>query len=257
MPNQAIVEATYEVESTKLNEAPLVQSHEFRACALALRLREPGGGAINPITEEYEPLVPAFVRSGGFRWPSVGAFSYALSDVVATRITAAWPTCYAFALELELDGANVPPPLRIAATRFGGSFEKLGDEDRLIDYMIALEALVGRESEAISYRIPLKLSTLVGTSPLERARIFEVLKRAYSLRSGLAHGLHGLEESVRVQGKDVPRKDFLLEVQGYLIRCIRLFIKARDRLIDKGPLLAMAERAIVTQDRTDLERQLY
>jgi len=122
--------------------------------------------------------------------------------------------------------------------------------------MIALEALLGRENEAISYRIPLKLSTLAGASPLERARIFDVLRKAYSLRSALAHGLHGLEESVRVEGKDVPRKDFLLEVQGYLIRCIRLFIKARDLLIDKDSLLAMVEGAIVTQDRTDLEKQL-
>jgi hypothetical protein len=257
MPNQVVLEATFEVESAKLNEAPLARSHEFRACALALRLCEPGSGAIHPITEEYEPLVPGFVRSRGFHWPSVGTFSYTLDEAAATRVSQAWPTSYEFASELELNEENVPPPLRIAVRRFGGSFERLGDEDRLIDYMIALEALLGRENEAISYRIPLRSSTLLGASALERARIFDVLKAAYNLRSQFAHGSCGQRKSVSISGEIVSWKDFLLEVQHYLIRCIRLFIKAHERLIEKKCLLAIIEKAIVSQDRAELGKQLH
>jgi hypothetical protein len=256
LPGDVIIEATYEVESAKLNEAPLVRSQEFRACALALRLCEPGGGRIEPITEEYEPQVPAFVRSGAVRGLSVGVFSYALDTSVAARVKQAWPTCYAFASELAHNDANVPLPLRIAAKRFAESFGKQGDEDRLIDYVIAMEALLGRKEEAIAYRIPLKLATLVGDSPPERVRIFDVSKKAYELRSSLVHGSHELGKIVTVERSKVPWGDFLLEVQGYLIRCIRLFMKARERSITKDAVLAMIEGAIVSQDRTALERGL-
>lgn len=255
-PGSVIIEATFEVKSAKLNEAPLVRSQEFRACALALRLCEPGGGGIEPITEEYEPLVPAIVRSGEARGLISGLFSYSLDTSVAARVKQAWPTCYAFASELARNDAKVPPPLKIAAGRFAESFGKHGKEDRLIDYVIAMEALLGRENEAISYRIPLRLATLIGDSPTERVRIFDISKKSYELRSKLVHGSGELGRSVTVKGIKIPWGDFLSEVQGYLIRCIRLFMKARERSINKDEVLAIIERVIVSQDRTELERGL-
>ena len=256
IPGDTIIEAIFEVKSVKLNETPFVQSQEFRACALALRLCEPGGGRIEPMAAEYEPLVPAWARQRLVRGLTPGIFSYALDASVAERIRKAWPACYALASELARDSGNVPLPLRIAAKRFAGSFEKQGNEDKLIDYVIGLEALLGRENEAIAYRIPLRLATLIGGGPVERIRIFDVSKKSYDLRSKLVHGSDQLREHVTIKGTKVPWRDFLLEVQGYLIRCIHLFMKARARSVAKDAVLAIIEKAIVSQDRAELEREL-
>jgi hypothetical protein len=206
---------------------------------------------------EYEPLVPGEARQRMFRGLTApGFFSYTLDASVADRIKKAWPACYALASEITRNSGNVPLPLRIAAKRLAGSFEKQGNEDKLIDYVIALEALLGRENEAIAYRIPLRLATLIGADYAERIRIFDNSKKSYDLRSKLVHGSDQLSEHVTIKGTKVPWRDFLLEVQGYLIRCIHLFMRARERSLAKDAVLAIIEKAIVSQDRTELEREL-
>ena len=257
IPGDVVMEAIFKVKSARVNETPLLQYQEYRACALALHLCEPGGGRIEPMAAECEPLVPAEARQRMFRGlTGPGFFSYTLDASVGDRIKKAWPACYALASEITRNSGNVPLPLRIAAKRFATSFEKQGNEDKLIDYVIGLEALLGRENEAISYRIPLRLATLIGGGPAERIRVFDTSKKSYDLRSNLVHGSDQLREHVTIKGTNVPWIDFLLEVQGYLIRCIHLFMKARERSLAKDAVLAIIERAIVSQDRAELEREL-
>jgi len=256
IPGDIVLEATFHVNSAKLNEAPLVRSWESRACALAFRLCEPGGGRIEPIAEEYEPLVPSFARQQPFHGSTPGVFLYAIDAHVASRFKQSWSTCYAFASELVRDDPTLPIPLKMAGKRFAGSFGKWGHEDKLIDYVIAKEALLGKDNEAIAYRVALRLATLIGNNPEERVRIFTIAKRSYDSRSKLVHGSGQAGNGVRVKGSEIPWAGFLLEVEGYLIRCLRIFMKARDRAVNKETVLAMVERAIVSQDRTELERQL-
>ena len=253
IPGDMVLEATFQVDSSKLNEAPLVRYRESIACALALRLCEPGGGRIEPMAEEYEPLVPSYARQQPVRGSTSGAFLYTIDTHLASRLGQYWSASYAFASEIVRDETTLPIPLKIAGKRFAGSIGKWGHEDKLIDYVIAEEALLGKDNEAIAYRIPLRLATLIGNNPDERVRIFNIAKKSYESRSRLVHGSGQAGSGVKVNGSQIPWADFLLEVEGYLIRCIRIFMKARDGSINKDAVLGMIDRAIVSQDRTELE----
>jgi hypothetical protein len=70
------------------------------------------------------------------------------------------------------------------------AYERVLPEDRLIDYAIALEALLlrGDEHQELAYRLALRGSALLGETPDARVEIFSRLRTAYSIRSDVVHG---------------------------------------------------------------------
>lgn len=78
----------------------------------------------------------------------------------------------------------------LALRRFNLAYERALPEDRLIDYAIALEALLLRREELqeLAYRLALRGSALLGENPDTRFEIFSRLKTAYSIRSDVVHG---------------------------------------------------------------------
>jgi hypothetical protein len=78
----------------------------------------------------------------------------------------------------------------LALRRFNLAYERVLPEDRLIDYAIALEALLlrGDEHQELAYRLALRGSALLGETPDARVEIFSRLRTAYSIRSDVVHG---------------------------------------------------------------------
>jgi len=74
-----------------------------------------------------------------------------------------------------------------AIYRFNSSYERRTIEDRLIDLMIAMEALYG-EREYHRYKIPLRCSCLLFPPGEERKDNFRFIKDLYDDRSRLLHG---------------------------------------------------------------------
>ena len=80
--------------------------------------------------------------------------------------------------------------MRTAINRFSNAYRKGFDGDRLVDYVIALEALFSENSEEIGYKLRLRVPMFLGirTEIGERIRIREYVKTAYDIRSGIVHG---------------------------------------------------------------------
>lgn len=80
-------------------------------------------------------------------------------------------------------------PHRIAISRFGGFYDRVDDSDKLIDLMIAFEALYlkGVKGE-LAFRLAARAATHLGNNAKERTSIFDLLKKVYDLRSEIVHG---------------------------------------------------------------------
>lgn len=98
-------------------------------------------------------------------------------------------------------------PLYIALSRFSSSYEKLSLADRLIDLMIAMEALLGNRTE-VTNKISLRFACMLYPPGEAREKAFYAVKKVYDERSNIIHGdrldtkfseeeVHNFEEHVR------------------------------------------------------------
>jgi hypothetical protein len=79
-----------------------------------------------------------------------------------------------------------------AVTRWNSAIDRLTEEDKLIDYWIALESLfVPDTTQELSYRSALRIASFLGVNGIQRKQIYEEVKESYSLRSEIVHGSIG------------------------------------------------------------------
>ena len=257
MPGEFVMEVTFQYPKNQANQLSVLLDKHIRSSILAFRLAEAGSGSLKFIAYQYIRFSPNIGRFG-FRQPFLGGkFSYNLDTVIADRLRKSWPECNALAFELEAENEKVPSYLRTAIRRFASSFDKATEDDRLIDYVISLEALYGERNEAISFRIPLLAATALGVTPDERQEVFDLLREAYRRRSDLAHGSEGLGKEIKLKGKALSVQEFMLKVQSSLLSSIRLFATVRKKhSLHKEQFLKVIDAAVVTQDRSNFDRLL-
>lgn len=116
-------------------------------------------------------------------------------------------------------------PLRVAVGRFNRAYDmSLLNEDKLIDYMIAFEALYLRKNiQDKGKTLASSASKLIGEDKDQREKIYDALKQAYRKRNSIVHGetLLKIEDNVSVAGKDVSFDDFTYLIEEYLRRSIK------------------------------------
>jgi len=77
----------------------------------------------------------------------------------------------------------------LAFRRFAYASDRYRPEDQIIDLMIAAEALfLPAQSDELSYRLSLRGAHFLQSEATDRLAMFRFLKRAYRVRSGIAHG---------------------------------------------------------------------
>jgi hypothetical protein len=104
---------------------------------------------------------------------------------------------------------RLDPSMEMACSRLSDAQVRLRPEDRLIDAVIGLEALLlaalsseDRRGE-LSYRFSLHYSTLFD-SPQRRHAAYKVAKDLYGLRSTIAHGNPAKRDEYRVGAEHMP-----------------------------------------------------
>lgn len=77
---------------------------------------------------------------------------------------------------------------KVASRRLSLGIERKSLEDKLIDYMIGLEALYLPDGSAeLSFRLSVRVAFLL-SSKIERKNTYEFLKKIYDVRSSIVHG---------------------------------------------------------------------
>lgn len=110
--------------------------------------------------------------------------------------------------------------LGFAIQRFDLCDERQSDDDRLVDAWIALESLLSLKGQTeISYRIALRLATLLGGSASERKETRDLAKASYNLRSDIVHGTPPAKRKTKR-----PVHEIVRETEDLLRKTLRLWI---------------------------------
>jgi hypothetical protein len=119
--------------------------------------------------------------------------------------------------------------VELATRRFVASGERHSEEDELVDLMVCAEALfVGDPKDAsdLSYKLGLRWAYyLEPDDPIERRRVFEHARTAYTGRSNI---VHGNRRHAKVQNKIQAALDDLPETRELVRRSLHRYLAAVD-----------------------------
>lgn len=113
-----------------------------------------------------------------------------------------------------------PSSLAVAIRRFGYAYERWKLDDKIVDYMVAFEALFSKEhegSESIGYKLSVRAARFLAKDYSQRRRIMKEMRDFYKLRSTIIHG-----EALKPKDDLGNTVDI---VENYLKRTIKLFIE--------------------------------
>lgn len=122
-------------------------------------------------------------------------------------------------------GRSKEKSLDTALRRLGFATERIGPEDKLIDAMIAFEAMilsdagVPQERGELRFRLSLRVAHLLGGSSEQKERNFDIMRKAYDLRSKVVHG-------DSLSHKDVENVEKALELCR---QCAKTMVLLRSR----------------------------
>ena len=99
--------------------------------------------------------------------------------------------------------------LRRAVSRFNLAYERQSDEDKLIDFWVALEGLfLRKEMGELSFKGAVRIAHFLGQSTDGRWRLYQEAKKSYTVRSKIVHGERVDEaklEAARSQTEEIIR----------------------------------------------------
>jgi Apea-like HEPN len=125
---------------------------------------------------------------------------YVLTKEDANTLQVLWP---------KVKEAYANPDLLTAITRLEDAYSRTKDEDKLLDYWIALEALFLPEKQTrdMAESIALAVSYYIGQTEDSRKSIQASIRQSHELRSRIIHGKSGknraLEEMITKTGNYV------------------------------------------------------
>ncbi len=150
---------------------------------------------------------------------------------------------------LQSDGVKDRKFLGLAMRRLGYAHERHRVEDKLLDLLIAAEALfLSGSMGELQYRLAQRAAFFLGNKPATRRNIYKHMLDAYKVRSKVVHG-EVARPPKREDGTDVDLEEFVETTKVYLRVTLRkmvdlaLLSKSRDELVDWDTLILGASVA--------------
>lgn len=129
-------------------------------------------------------------------------------------------------------------PVRLALARFNSSYDRRELVDRLIDLVIALEALfTDREPGSVTFKVALRCAWWLQPPGDKRVEVFNFIKKAYSTRSAVVHG----------QSSNGPTREQLDELESTVRACLVKFLE-RKRQNQEEPTGSKLDRLMLVGD---------
>jgi len=137
--------------------------------------------------------------------------------------------------------------LNTAISRLDFAYDNSRVEDRLIDYMIAFEALFlkGNEDQELNYRLALRTAVLLGESKESKEEVFKNMKTAYKLRSLVVHGKNFDKLKKELEEKHKNVNEFILKIEEYLRKAIKQFLELIKTYSDQDAIIDYLDSIIL------------
>jgi hypothetical protein len=133
--------------------------------------------------------------------------------------------------------------IAVAVNRLAYARDRERPEDKLVDYVVAAEAvLLDEGATELSFRLALRGAALLGASPAERQTVHALLRSAYAARSKLVHGAEPTLPA-GAEGHPMTLPAFVDEVGDVIRRALQIVLglavqpNAQKPLVDWDDLL--------------------
>lgn len=142
------------------------------------------------LTPKFGPRFPHIADPG---WPDMQTPSYSGHALTLESSNRVGPVDASLASELaaSLTSKSFKPIVGVAISKLRSSRQKRDPVERAIDLGTIVEIMLmhdaSGENTEISYKIGLRGAWLLGSDPNERLRIFELIRKIYTLRSKAVH----------------------------------------------------------------------
>jgi Apea-like HEPN len=186
------------------------------------------GAIFNDSAAKFDLRGGGLTRTNGMPGEMWGR-EYVLSASDAPDVRAILDDVVAFRRSTE-----VPSNVRLAVRRFESVYTRSvrQREDRIIDELIALEALAGSGTE-LRFRLAFRISSILAADDDERLALFEAIKRYYDVRSKLVHGSElRAAENALVKDDDELRAIVRRLVRGVIFAAVHTDIRLTASYID-------------------------
>ena len=123
--------------------------------------------------------------------------------------------------------------LNTAINRYNDYFTRKEVEDRLIDLMIAFEAIFLRENEKmeLTFKLALRTAVFLEGRDIKRENLFEFIKKAYDVRSPIIHRSK-TKDKIKVkkslgakESDEYTLHEFLNKLENVFRRCLLKYIQ--------------------------------
>ncbi|MGH7881741.1 MAG: hypothetical protein ACREN8_02380 [Candidatus Dormibacteraceae bacterium] len=205
---KVVVERRTEPPSSD-QEAILVMQ-EFDELTSCLRLFKIGEVAVGTrVMLIPSDLIKHSVSSHPISWHF---HNYDLTRLEAEELPKLWD-------QLHTHGVTDTKHLALAVRRFSYKGERTRAEDRLVDLIVAAEALfLGGDTDErgeLSYRLALRAASFIEDSNQSPQSIFNLFRNAYKFRSGFVHG-SAVKSIKQDDGPDLTPEKLIEVVEGLL-----------------------------------------
>jgi hypothetical protein len=142
---------------------------------------------------------------------------------------------------LQTEGVQKRQFLVTAIRRFGFAHERYRTEDKIIDLLVAAEALLlsdGSYTGEVKYRLTQRIAIFLATTRDDRKTIFSRMRVAYDLRSTVAHGGRYKKQLPKKGDGTVPTTDeFVWQIQEYVRIAVIKSVQLANQTSGSGSLL--------------------
>jgi hypothetical protein len=220
---------------------------------LALWLFAPGDVSIGAIFTDraarFDLTGHGLTRASGMPGDVWGG-EYQLAERDAAEVRAIYDDVVSFR-----QATNVPNNVRLAVRRFESVYRRgvSQREDRIVDELIALEALAGSGTTELRFRLAFRISSLLASNDDERIALFEAMKSYYVTRSKIVHGSSLKAAERALVDDDAELRDIVRRVvRAVIYATAHTDIRLTDAYIDE-----QLDRALLdTEARQDLRGAL-
>ena len=136
------------------------------------------------------------------------------------------------------------PALKVAISRLDYVFERDRYEDRIIDTMIAFEALFIEDRLELQYRLSLRVAACLYEFGSNRYDVYNDIRRAYQLRSRIVHGDSERKINRFLKRENINRKEFVERIVGYLREAMRAYMGMLGNGMDRESIIKQLDRLV-------------
>lgn len=142
-----------------------------------------------------------------------------------------------------------------AITRFGMAHRHRHSSNKIVDFVIALESLLGDSTGEATFKLAHRVSSLCGDSDDERLYLWEYMKETYRFRSGVVHS--SKEREFKIGSRVIHMDDVANKLSEITATAILRIVRLLDQYTKQEDILDELDRCMYDRKKLGVLQNLF